>query len=137
LRIPDAVIFALEQALELAHARESVFLLAHALWAAEVIRERQEVRPVAKMAEASAVAIGRGDRRGPERAAAIAALEGEHQAAAIAGVANQLERVLDGLRSADIEMHAALAAELRLGVARDHCGEFDLLTVQVLACHLR
>ena len=62
------------------------------------------------MAVAAAIAVGRGDRRGAERAAVIAALEREHQALAARGVAHELERILDRLRAADVEMHAALVA---------------------------
>ena len=98
LGVPDAVVFALEQALELLDAVVAVFLLAHALRAAEVVGERHELRAVAEVAVAAAIAVGRGDRRRAERAAVIAALEGEHQALAVRRVAHELERVLDRLR---------------------------------------
>ena len=67
----------------------------------------------------------------------IAALEGEHQAFAVAGVADDLQRVLDRLGAADVEVDAALVAELGLGVLGDHRGQFDLLAVQVLRGDLR
>ena len=95
------------------------------------------MRPVAEMAVAPAVAVGRGDGRGPERAAVIAALEGEHQALAVPGVAHELEAVLDRLAAADIEVDAALEAELALGGLGQHGGQLDLLAVQILARHLR
>ena len=60
------------------------------------------------MAVAPAIAVGRGDGRGAERAAVIAALEGEHQALAVLGIAHELEAVLDRLAAADIEVDAAL-----------------------------
>ena len=51
-RIPDAVIFALEQPLELpARSGEPYSSLLMPLAAAEVIRKRQEVRAVAEMAD--------------------------------------------------------------------------------------
>src|SRR5262249_46266724 len=137
LRVPHAVVLALEQALELPHAVVPVLLLAHTLRPAETVRERHELRAVAEMTVAPAIAVGRGDRRGAERAAVIAALEGEHQALAVRGVAHELERVLDRLGAADVEMHAALEAEFLLGIACDQRGELDLLAVQVLARGLR
>src|SRR5262249_38484025 len=137
LPVPHAVVLALEPPLELPHAVMPVLLLAHALGRAEVIRERHELRALAEMAVAPAIAIGRGDRRGAERAAVIAALEGEHQALAVRGVAHELERILDRLRAADVEVHPALEPELRFRVARDQRGELDLLAVQVLARDLR
>ena len=73
----------------------------------------------------------------PERAAVIAALEGEHQALAVLGVAHELEAVLDRLAAADIEVDAALQAELLLGRLGQDGGQLDLLAVQVLARHLR
>ena len=137
LRVPHAVVLALEQPLELLHAVVAVLLLAHALGAAEVIRKRHEMRAVAEVAVAAAIAVGRGDRRGAERAAVIAALEREHQALALLEVAHELEAVLDRLAAADVEMHAALGAELARRVAADVGRKLDLLAMQVLACHLR
>jgi hypothetical protein len=92
---------------------------------------------LAEMAEAAAIAIGRGDRRGAERAAVIAALEGEHQALAVLGVAHELERILDRLGAADIEVHPTLGAELALGILRDQRRELDLLAMEILAGDLR
>ena len=46
----------------------------------------------------------------------IAAFKGKHQALATGIVSHQFERVLDGLRTADVEMDAALQVELALGV---------------------
>ena len=136
LRVPHAVVLALEQARELLHAVVAVLLLAHALRPAEVIRERHELGAVAEVAIAPAVAIGRGDGRGAQGAAVIAALEGEHQALALLVVAHQLETVLDGLTAAHVEMDAAPGAEFLLGVPGDDGGELDLLAMQVLARHL-
>src|SRR5262249_32925535 len=109
----------------------------HALRAAEVIRERHELRALAEMAVAAAIAIRRRDGGRAERAAVIAALEREHETLAVRGVAHQLERILDRLRAADVEVHPSLERELLLGVARDQRGELDLLAVQVLARDLR
>ena len=68
----------------------------------------------------------------------VAALEREHQALAGAGVADELERVLDRLRAADVEVDAALAdptwRSASSAIAR---GELDLGRVQVLARDLR
>src|SRR5678815_1924140 len=89
LRIPHAVVFGFEQALEFCHAIFAVLLLGHALRAAEVIREFDELGAV-EMSVAAPVAVRRGDRRGTERAAVIAALEREHQALAAACVAHEL-----------------------------------------------
>ena len=89
------------------------------------------------MAVAAAVAVGRGDRRGAERAAVIAALEGEHQALAVLEIADDLEAVLDRLAAADVEVHAALLAEFLLGIAGDDRRELDLLAVQILRGDLR
>ncbi len=58
LRIPNAIIFAFEQPGELGYAVTAVLLLAHALWTAEVVREWQEVGPLAEMAIAAAITIG-------------------------------------------------------------------------------
>src|SRR5690606_36194652 len=58
LRIPNAIIFAFEQPGELSYAVAAVLLLAHALWTAEVVREWQEVGPLAEMAIAAAITIG-------------------------------------------------------------------------------
>ncbi len=66
----------------------------------------------------------------------VPALEGEHQALALLGIADELEAVLDGLAATDIEMHAAFLAKLLLCVARDHRRQLDLLAMQVLACDL-
>src|SRR5262249_34464230 len=129
LRVPDAVVFALEQALEGPHAVQAVFLLAHALRPAEVIRERHELRAVAEMTVTATITVGRGDRRGAKRAAVIAAFEGEHQALAVRRIAHELERILDRLRSADVEVDAALEPELRLRIAGDECGKLDLLAM--------
>ena len=106
----------------------AVFLLAHALGAAEVVGERHELRAIAEVAVAAAIAVGRGDRRGAERAAVIAALEGEHQALAVRGVAHELQAVLDRLAAADVEMHAALRAELLLGVLGDACAASSIFS---------
>src|SRR6476659_9501771 len=77
LGVPHAAVFALEQARELPHAMAAVLLLAHPLGPTEMVGELHEVRPLAEMPVAPAVAVGRGDRRGPERAAVIAAFAGE------------------------------------------------------------
>src|SRR5690606_1704153 len=94
LRVPNAVVLAFEQPGELRHAIAAVLLLAHALRATEVVRERQEVGALAEMAVAAAIAIGRRNSRSAKRAAVISTLEGEHQALALLGVADELEAVL-------------------------------------------
>src|SRR5690606_22556590 len=91
----------------------------------------------AEMAVASAIAVGRRDGRRAERAAMIAALEGEHQALAILGVADELEAVLDRLASTHVEVNTPLLAELLLGIAGNHRGQLNLLAMQVLARDLR
>src|SRR6266487_5341663 len=67
----------------------------------------------------------------------IAAFKGKHQALAAGIVSHQFERVLDGLRTTDVEMDAAFQAELALGVSCDACGELYFFTVQILRSHLR
>ena len=62
----------------------------------------------------------------------IAAFKGKHQALATGIVSHQFERVLDGLRTADVEMDAAFQVELALGVLRDARGELHFFTVQIL-----
>src|SRR6185369_9521713 len=106
-------------------------LLAHPFWTAEMVGELDEMRAVGEVAEAAAVAVAGRDRRGAERAPVIAALEGEHQALAAAVIAHQLQRILDRLRAADVEMHTPLRAELALGVLGDARRELDLLAMQI------
>src|SRR5690606_39088543 len=132
-----AVVFTLEQPRELSDAIAAVFLLAHAFGAAEMVRKRQEIGALAEMAVASAIAVGRRDGRRAERAAMIAALEGEHQALAILGVADALEAVLDRLDASHVEVNTPLLVELLLGIARNHRGQLNLLAMQVLARNLR
>src|SRR5436190_3772439 len=137
LGVPHAVVLALEQALELFDAVVTVFLLGHALGAAEMVGERHELGAISEVAVAPAIAVGGGDGGGAERAAVIAALEGEHQALAVLGIAHELQAVLDRLAASDIEVDAALQPEPLLGQLRQHGGKLDLLTVQVLARQLR
>jgi hypothetical protein len=66
----------------------------------------------------------------------IAALEGKHQALAVARITHELQRILDGLAAADVELHPTLHAELARGVAGDGGGKLDLLAVQILAREL-
>src|SRR5882724_13681887 len=56
-RVPDAVVFAFKQAREFLHTVVAVFLLAHPLGAAEVVRILDQLRAVAKMPIASSVTI--------------------------------------------------------------------------------
>ena len=67
----------------------------------------------------------------------IPALECEHQAFAVFGIADDLQRILNCLRTADIEMHAAFGAERGFDPLADSGGQFDLFAVQILAGHLR
>src|SRR5205807_1186759 len=97
LGVPHAAIFGVEQPRELIDAVEAAVLPLLAVWAAEAIRKRHELSPIAEVTEATPVSIGRGDGRGTERATVIAAFEGEHQALAAGGVAHELERVLHRL----------------------------------------
>src|SRR6185369_474554 len=136
-RVPDALVLALEQALELAHAVLAVLLLGHPGAAAEVVRERHEVRAIAEVAEAAAIAIARRDRRGAERAAVVTALEGEHQALAAARIADELERILDRLRAADVELDSSLRIPLGERILGNRACELDLGRMQVLARDLR
>src|SRR6185312_16624953 len=125
LRVPDAVVFGLEKTLELLDAVLAVFLLRHALRAAEVIRKLDELRAI-EMPVAAAIAVRRRDRRCAERAPVIAALEREHQAFSARGIAHDLERILDRLRAADVEVHAAVAAPLLLRILGDDLRQLDL-----------
>jgi len=67
----------------------------------------------------------------------VAAFEREHQALAVGRIADELQRILDGLRATHIEVHAALAPELALHVLSNGLGELDTSLVEVLAGHLR
>jgi hypothetical protein len=71
------------------------------------------------------------------RAAVVAALEGEHQALAAARIAHELERVLDGLCAADVEVNASRAPPLFLSILRDPLRELDLGRMEILAGDLR
>ncbi|MPM08574.1 hypothetical protein SDC9_54887 [bioreactor metagenome] len=137
LGVPDRVVFVLELARKVAHDLLGILLGCHALGAAERVGEGNELRAFAKVAEAAAIAVARCDRRRAQCAAVVAALEREHQALAVAGVAHHLERILDGLRAAHVEVHAALFAPLLLGVLRDELRQLDLGGVQILTGHLR
>src|SRR5262249_14236579 len=112
LGVPDAVVLAVEQALELLHAVQLAALALLAVGTPEAVRERDELRAVAEVPVAAAVAVARRDRRRAERAAVVAALEREHQAAAAARVAHELQRVLDRLAAAHVEVHAPGGTEL-------------------------
>jgi hypothetical protein len=67
----------------------------------------------------------------------IAAFEREHQALAAAGVADDFEAIFNRLRAADVEVDAALHAELLLDVAGDGGGQLDLALMQILRGDLR
>src|SRR5204862_1132984 len=86
LAVPDRVIFAVEQASELIDAVEAAIVALLSIRAAEAIGKRHEVRPVTEVPVAPAIAIGRGDGRGAEGTAMIAALERKHEALAAGGV---------------------------------------------------
>src|SRR5262249_24978418 len=100
------------------------------------IGERYEVCPVAEMAVAPAVAVGGSNRRRAQCAAMVAALEGEHQALAVLGVAHELQAVLDRLAAPHIEMNAPLETKSLLSSFGQPGGELDLLAVEVLARNL-
>src|SRR5262249_38971990 len=63
LWVPYAMIFSLEEALELPDAMEAVFFLAHALRPPEMIGEGDELGAVAEMAVAAPVTVARCDGR--------------------------------------------------------------------------
>ncbi|MNS87056.1 hypothetical protein D3C72_1209850 [compost metagenome] len=67
----------------------------------------------------------------------VTTLKGEHQALAVAGVANHLEGVFDGLCTANIEMHTALLAPFFFGILCNEFGKLDFGGMQILACDLR
>ena len=67
----------------------------------------------------------------------VATLEGEHQALAAGIVAYELQRIPDRLRTADVEVYAALVTELALGILGDERRKFDLLAMQILRSDLR
>src|SRR5258706_10354465 len=136
LRVPGAGVFVLEAPLEFGDALIFGALRVALVRGAERIRIRDELRAVGELAERFAIPIGRGDRRGAERASVVAALEGEHALAA-GRLAHQLERILDRLRAADVELYAAFQAEAALDALAHHPGELDFLAVQVLAGELR
>src|SRR5262245_55399266 len=115
LGVPCRVILAVEQSRELVDAVEPAIVPLLPVRAAKTVREWHEVSAIAEMSVAAAIAIGRGDRGRAQRAAVIAALEGEHQRLALVRVANELDRILDRLGAADIELNAALHAPGALG----------------------
>ncbi|MNF89183.1 hypothetical protein D3C84_716970 [compost metagenome] len=62
-RVPDAVVFSLEQPGKLIHAVTAVLFLGHAFGAAKVVRKRDEVGAFAEMAVAASIAVTGRDRR--------------------------------------------------------------------------
>src|SRR5215475_2594740 len=137
LGVPCRVILAVEQSRELVDAVEPAIVPLLPVLAAKTVWEWHEVSAIAEMSVAAAIAIGRGDCRRAQRAAVIAALEGEHQRLAPARVAHELERILNRLRAADIELDATLHGPGALDPPRDAGGELDLFAVKILACKLR
>ena len=137
LGVPQAVVFGLEQPREAFDDGGGVLLLLHAAAVPEAVGELHEQGLLAEMAVAAAIAVGGGDGRGAQGAAVIAPLEGEHQALAAGGVADDFERVLDRLGAADVEVDPARLAELLLDVAGDHGRQLDLVLVQILRGDLR
>src|SRR5262249_21528520 len=93
LAVPHALVLRAEQLCELVHAVQAAVLALLAVRAAEAVGERHELRALAEVSVAAAVAVAARDRGGSERAPVVAALEREHQAAAAARVAHELERV--------------------------------------------
>ncbi len=86
------------------------------------------MRAVGEMPETAPITVTRRDRARGQRAPVISAHEGKHQVPA-RGVAHDLERVLDRLRAAHVEMDAAVDAESRCVQPADRSGELDLLRV--------
>ena len=92
--------------------------------------------PIAKMSVTPAVTETGGDGRGAQGPSMITAHESEHEVPA-GGVSNELEGIFDGLRAADIEMHAPFDPKTLLAMLGDTRGHLHLLRVQVLAGKLR
>src|SRR5512135_1575890 len=97
----------------------TILFLAHSLGTAEEIRVLDELGAIAEMTVAPSVTVTGCNRRSAQRPAMIAAFKSEHQAFAAGVVAHQLERVLDGLGTSDVEMGPTFQAELALGVLGD------------------
>ncbi len=66
----------------------------------------------------------------------VTALERQHMLPPRA-LAHELQRVLDRLRAANVELHPPLHAEAALDALADHLGELDLFTMEILAGELR
>src|SRR5581483_3207350 len=97
LRVPERVVFGVEVALELPQTIQLAVLDLLVVRTTEAVRKRHEMGAVGEVAEPPAVAVTRRDRARRERAAVVAAHEGEHER--LAGrVPHDLERVLDRLR---------------------------------------
>src|SRR5579862_3175550 len=83
------------------------------------------------MTVAASIPVARRDGTRGERAPVIAAHEREDEVLA-GGVTDDLERILDRLRAADIEVHAASLTELRLVQTADGRGQLYALRMEVL-----
>src|SRR5437870_7220328 len=92
--IPRTRVFVLELPLELRDTVEVAALALLSIWAAEAVRERNELSADGKLAEGLAIPVGGGDRRSTERAAVIASLEREHPRSA-GSSPHALQRILD------------------------------------------
>ena len=136
LGVPNRVVLVIEELLELVLAVKVAGLRLQVVDAAETVGIKNELGAVAEMSIAAAVAVAGSDGGGAERAAVIAAHESEHQILSRV-IPHDLERILDGLRTTDIEMDAPFDAEALLTGAGDARRHFHLLGVQILAGELR
>src|SRR5437762_420653 len=136
LRIPNRVVLGVKELRELVFAVELARLTLQAVDAAEAVGKKDELSAVAKVAVAAAIAVARSDGGSAERPAVIAAHESENQVLA-RKVPHDLERILDGLRSAHVEMHSPFDAEALFAGAGDARRHFHFLGVQILAGQLR
>ncbi len=136
LGIPERVVFGVEVLRELLDAVEIAVLPLLVVRTTEAVRIRDEVRAIREVPVATPIPIAGRDGRGPQRPSVIPAHERKHQI--LAGrIADDLQRILNRLRAADVEMNAPLAAELRLVEPRERGGQLHFLRMEVLTRQLR
>src|SRR5262249_51766813 len=129
LGIPGARVLVLEQALDFSY--EMIFrpLFVGAMWRTKDVGKRQELGAIADLAVSLPIAVRRRNRGGRKSPPVISPLKREHMLTA--GVlADELERILDGLGAADVELNAPLEPEGALDAVADHFSELDLLAME-------
>src|ERR1700730_15504015 len=121
LSIPKGVVFRVEILGELIDAVETTVFALLTVRTAEAIREGNEVGAIGKMTKAPTTAVTGSNCRSPKCAPVITAHKRKDQILT-RRIAYYLERVFNCLRAADVEMDAAVQAELRLVESPDRRG---------------